>query len=1044
MSTVFRQLILRILLSLGLLALIITGFSQPVSYKMNFYSVPEGVSSGELYDVIQDDRGFIWLSMNNKLNRFDGYTFKEYITPDKNLTSASYLINDFSVLEKLGTTYFIIRYLEGDGILDLFNTEDQSLKAFDLKQEFAGSKFVGFTTIRNSENLAVLCEENKELLLYQFDLIHKTKLKKGAFSLSAYPFTDNLENIQISTSSSGFVCFSAAALPVICFDLNTNSATALPVPKLKKGYHLLKTINEHEIYLVNSTDNKVLKYDLSDKSIASIPIPTLKGKIEYLWFDQDGNIIVGNSTGRYFDELILLPKNTNTAISLDFIVKVENKISQIRGDHFLQQILVSTFNGFYIFSNEKKRFKTILNQKLERTQWGNILRAMQEDGQGNLYIAEEGNNLYKMKLSNDSIIKIYQNSKVKLPVVGCIKITDKKLWGISYKSRSQRELYNFDLATEKFKYWPLPISTYKVKDFVLIDTTKFLFFGYDDHQNVLSNWVFNFHTEKWTPFVLEPYLEKLKIQIILKNSTDSIWLGAIDGLYLVSLKNRRIEKIAFGPPGNPNVELEINALAIQPVTNYLLIGNEDGIWIYNPTTRKYVNHFDKKTNYLSNNLIEGILPVNENELFITTQYGLNFLNLKTGRVNTFYEKDGLAQNEFNRFSIHRGSNSKYYFGGTNGLSIVEARDLNENTDSKKVAISRFYKYDYKSGSEVSVTSNLGSVNLITIEPDDQYFGFDLMYPDYTEPRLNQFQTWLEGNGSGFEMTWQNASLQHQIQYGRLPKGNYTLHFRAFPDINNEISIPIKVKVHFYQSPWFIPGLSFAVLAASLSLFFIYKNNERNKELEKQKTEQKFKDLEAAALRAQMNPHFIFNCLGSIQHFITEHDTASASKYLSNFARLVRLALHSSVDGRHSLQDEIDMLDNYLGLERLRFGDKFTYSIQVDPNVEKDEIYFPPLLIQPFVENALVHGMKNKTEGGRITVAFSQDKNVINVSVTDNGPGFSVGKRSLDSSGHRSVGMTLTKNRLEILSSNESFSMVSIVSEDGSNIGTQVNIVIPVL
>jgi len=224
----------------------------------------------------------------------------------------------------------------------------------------------------------------------------------------------------------------------------------------------------------------------------------------------------------------------------------------------------------------------------------------------------------------------------------------------------------------------------------------------------------------------------------------------------------------------------------------------------------------------------------------------------------------------------------------------------------------------------------------------------------------------------------------------------------------------------------------------------HQQKKRNEELELQKTNQRFKDLETAALRAQMNPHFIFNCLGSIQQFINEHDTESASKYLANFARLVRLALHSSVDGKHSLQDEIDMLDNYLGLERLRFGEKFTYEIQADPALDKEDIYLPPLLIQPFVENALLHGMKNKTEGGKINVCFNLHEKGINASVSDNGPGISAEKRSMDSSGHKSIGMTLTKKRLEILSNSDVFNVSSILDNEGVVTGTKVSMVIPIL
>ncbi|MFN0016591.1 MAG: histidine kinase [Saprospiraceae bacterium] len=98
------------------------------------------------------------------------------------------------------------------------------------------------------------------------------------------------------------------------------------------------------------------------------------------------------------------------------------------------------------------------------------------------------------------------------------------------------------------------------------------------------------------------------------------------------------------------------------------------------------------------------------------------------------------------------------------------------------------------------------------------------------------------------------------------------------------------------------------------------------------------------MRAQINPHFIFNCLASIQYFIADNDAASATRYLSRFARLVRLALHGSVDGRHSLREEMDMLENYLALEQMRFRGAFVFSVEADPELESDAVLLPPMLV----------------------------------------------------------------------------------------------------
>jgi len=1028
-------------LYLLILTATIPGFSQSLNFKVSYYSVADGLSSREVYDVIQDNRGFIWLSLKNTLNRFDSYTFSDLSNlriTDSGLVSKILSKGDLSVLENSGQNQFLIKYINEPSVFDLIHTDKLSVNSFDLSPLFAGSKLLGFAAIPNAGMIAVIAVKNRDLVMYHFNPADNTIIQKSKYTLDVHFRADSLKNVQISVSSSGLTYLSAAALPLICFDPKEKKAKELAIPISKMGFSLIKANGDNGLYLVDNVQRRLLKYELSDKSRVHIPTP-LKGKIDQLWIDLDGNVIMGSAINRYFNELILLPGNGDIPIPLNLILQKENKISQIRGDHFLEQILVPTFSGFYIFSNEKKRFKAILNQPLEEGEWGHVIRSMVEDGQGNLYINEEANSLFKLNLSNDSITKIFKTSAFTLPITGCLKMVDRKLWGISAKTKSQDRLYSFNTVTEKFKFWDLAFANFGVKDFVVLDSTILLFFGRDFIVDTFAVWAFDIQRGQWQPFPLSPVWKDIKVQILLYDEKGTVWIGSVNGLYSVSIKDQTIEKVEFGITPSAVLDFEINALVFHPETNNLLIGSEYGIWVFDPVNRKYIHRYTKEANGLSNNFIEGLLPVRDDKLFATTLFGLSLLDLKSGQAKNYFENDGLAHNEFNRFSIHQGSNSKYYFGGLNGLSAVASADLDQ-MNSKQVVISRFFRNDFMTGNERSQSANLESIKSFIIEPGDHYFGFDLMYPDFTEPRLNQFQYWLEG----YDKDWQPPTTSNRIRYGRLAEGDYMLHLRAFPNLRNESSIAIRVKVHFYQSPWFVPGLIFAFLVLLLASVFYYKINKRNKDLAKQQNDQKFKDLELAALRAQMNPHFIFNCLSSIQQFISVNDAATASRYLSSFSRLVRLALHSSVDGRHNLQDEIDMIDHYLGLERLRFGDKFSYEIDVDQELDKDNIFLPPLLIQPFVENALVHGIKNKTAKGKITISFRQQQNDLKVTVTDNGPGFSVQERIQDGSGHKSVGMTLTKKRLEILSGKDNFSMTPVITEKGHTEGTQVHIVIPIL
>lgn len=288
------------------------------------------------------------------------------------------------------------------------------------------------------------------------------------------------------------------------------------------------------------------------------------------------------------------------------------------------------------------------------------------------------------------------------------------------------------------------------------------------------------------------------------------------------------------------------------------------------------------------------------------------------------------------------------------------------------------------------------------------------------------------------------SNNREVNFANLSSGAYTFEVQAQNE-GGQWSAPsrwaFEIRSAWWQTGWF--WLSITLFSAIG--FGLWYSSYLRKTRQDTEVRNKIRDLEAAALRAQMNPHFIFNCLGSIQHFISENDAASATRYLSRFARLVRLALHGSVDGRHSLQEEVEMLENYLVLEQLRFRGKFTYEIEVSAELDPEDIFLPPMLVQPFVENALLHGMKNKVDGGQISIVFSKKENLLLATVSDNGPGFASDDKNHSEAGHKSVGMTLTQRRLDILAEQpgqESLHRENILAADGTIQGMRVVLQVP--
>jgi len=254
-----------------------------------------------------------------------------------------------------------------------------------------------------------------------------------------------------------------------------------------------------------------------------------------------------------------------------------------------------------------------------------------------------------------------------------------------------------------------------------------------------------------------------------------------------------------------------------------------------------------------------------------------------------------------------------------------------------------------------------------------------------------------------------------------------------------------------------------LLAAIIFRNFILKRrNEKQRlehklelqQLESEKTkselQQQATDLEMQALRAQMNPHFIFNSLNSINRFILQNNRQQASEYLTKFSKLVRMILQNSQASLITLESELESLQLYLEMEALRFNYHFAYKISVPKNLDIDMLKVPPLIIQPYVENAIWHGLMHKEEKGQLDIEVSQENNYLFFKITDDGIGRkqSAALASKSATKHKSMGLRITADRIAMMeTANEIESPVTIndlVNADGSAAGTEVIIKMPVL
>ena len=190
-----------------------------------------------------------------------------------------------------------------------------------------------------------------------------------------------------------------------------------------------------------------------------------------------------------------------------------------------------------------------------------------------------------------------------------------------------------------------------------------------------------------------------------------------------------------------------------------------------------------------------------------------------------------------------------------------------------------------------------------------------------------------------------------------------------------------------------------------------------------------------ALRSVMSPHFIFNVLNSIQYFIAKNDRLNAINYLSMFSKLVRSILTHSVNNKISLAEEIELLKNYIQLEMVRFENKFEFSIELSPGVDTDSIIIPSLLIQPYVENAILHGLYNKKTPGKLLIRIHEDEDMLTFIIEDNGIGREAAQKLRMESfrPHNSMGINITEERLKLINLGQqaAFEVEDLKDENGT-------------
>lgn len=511
---------------------------------------------------------------------------------------------------------------------------------------------------------------------------------------------------------------------------------------------------------------------------------------------------------------------------------------------------------------------------------------------------------------------------------------------------------------------------------------------------------------------------------------NTIWVGTQLGLYSYSGN-----KLRFHGDEHPLLKKRIDGMV--HVGNKLFLATRGyGVLCYE--NGKVAQQYSESDG-LASNLCKTIIKDSLNNIWVGTNRGVSRLkseNDGTYSVNTINLANGLISSEINQLVIY---NNTLYFATNKGIGIVKIRDAFNSTISIPIYVENFavnnIRTDYLKNKIYSYSQNFIKISYKGIYPKAEG---DIKYKYRLE---------------GLDTNW-TYSKNTFVQYTTLPSGKYKFIVYAI-NFDGKLSeepatISFEINPPFWKTWWFI---MVCIGLITLLIYFMYSRRVRlieKRESEKTMFYKQIAESELKALRAQMNPHFMFNAINSIQTFVLLNDSKSAQKYLTKFSRLIRSVLENSKHETIPLSKEIETLSLYIELECLRASFSFDYDIKVNKAVHQDILQIPPMLLQPYIENAILHGIKPlKGKRGLLQIEFFYENSILKCVIDDNGVGRqrAAELKAKKKTSHQSMGMAVTQERLNVLSkSNLVETHVHIIDkfENDLALGTQVEISIEYL
>jgi len=494
---------------------------------------------------------------------------------------------------------------------------------------------------------------------------------------------------------------------------------------------------------------------------------------------------------------------------------------------------------------------------------------------------------------------------------------------------------------------------------------------------------------------------------------------------------------------------QIKDFAISSENKMYIVSLFGGLLELNLNKPSEYKMYNDKNGLASENLLHVDID-QSNQIWITTDNGLVLFNPRSEKTFVIKKEHGLVEDNLNRIWIPYIEISKFgqvFLYTPDYFSWLKADSFTSLNKTLNARINAFEFLD----DPLATRYNLSHEKEIETNYNQNYFKINFGTDRYSLTEYQNFKYQL----SGFDKQWRSSSDAF-ASYTNVPPGEYTFSVLASDFMGNWTADPatlnIKINPPFWKTSWFKLLMFLLILGLIILLYRFWANQIREKERLKSEFEKKISQIEMDALRAQMNPHFLFNCLNSIRNYALTKGPYETGDYITKFSYLIRLILQNSKSPRVLLVDELEALKLYIEIEDLRFENQFDYEIKVDEDLDLNSIYLPPLILQPYVENAIWHGLMHKLNGkGKLLVELKHIPGSIQCTIEDNGIGREKAaeiKERMNSVHKKSLGMQITKDRIELTNqlykTETSVEIIDLKNDDGEGVGTRILVNIPIL